>query len=312
MWHLVGAALTAVLLFGAPARGDDGQKLGIHVAYPQGMNGQIAVAMQEARLAGRHGLDARFTAFQNGPPAMEALASGSVDAVLTSFMPVTAFLAKLPGEIKVVALLGSSSYSLLVGAHSGIDAAGSLAGKKVGVSFGSDSHLDLLTWLEPQGLAGRAQLVNIAPADLVTALANKSVDAIVSREPQASKLTESGSARALRSWPHRYVSVMRTRYLEEHPEAAGRFVAALRESILYIAGNKERTSEWFGKQLRVEPSLIRRLTEQNPTYQVSSLEDVAVDVTPQGRQMLVDWFEAAFAHGLVKRKVEPASAFLTP
>ena len=51
------------------------------------MNGQIVVAMDKAGIAQKDGLDAEFTSFQYGPPMMEGLAAGSIDAVVTSLMP---------------------------------------------------------------------------------------------------------------------------------------------------------------------------------------------------------------------------------
>ena len=60
-------------------------------------------------------------------------------------------------------MVGRSSHSLMVGKDSRDHAAVALAGRKVGVSFGSDSHLDMLVWLKDNGLTGKVKLVNIAP-----------------------------------------------------------------------------------------------------------------------------------------------------
>ena len=57
-------------------------------------------------------------------------------------MPVTSYVSKIPGDVKVVAILGHSSHSLMVPKDSPVKADADLAGRKVGVSFGSDSHLD--------------------------------------------------------------------------------------------------------------------------------------------------------------------------
>ena len=156
----------------------------IRIAYPSGMNGQVVVAMQNAKILEKAGLNPTYTAFQYGPPMMEALASESIDAVVTSLMPVTSYASKVPGDAKIVATVGQSSHSLMASKESGISAKEGLEGKTIGVSFGSDSHLDTLTWLKNEHLFDKVKLVNIAPSELAGALASKSVDAIVIRQPQ--------------------------------------------------------------------------------------------------------------------------------
>jgi len=100
----------ALLLFSAGAAAQT--PVQIRIAYPSGMNGQIPVVMERTGIAKKHGLDAQFVFFQYGPPMMEALASGHIDAVVTSLMPVTTFLSRQPNAAVVVASLGRSSYSL--------------------------------------------------------------------------------------------------------------------------------------------------------------------------------------------------------
>src|SRR4030065_1777080 len=69
----------------------------LRIAYPSGMNGQIPVVMEKMGIAKKHGIDAEYVFFQYGPPMMEALASGHVDAIITSLMPVSTFLSRQPG-----------------------------------------------------------------------------------------------------------------------------------------------------------------------------------------------------------------------
>ncbi|MCK9911558.1 hypothetical protein MXD81_20560, partial [Microbacteriaceae bacterium K1510] len=78
------------------------------------MNGQVPVVLEKAGIAPKHQLAAEFTGFQYGPPMMEGLVSGQLDAVVTSFLPPLNLSAKAPGTIKFVATLGQSSHSLLV------------------------------------------------------------------------------------------------------------------------------------------------------------------------------------------------------
>src|SRR5690349_10553013 len=177
------AAAWAVSSMGAAAA-TGAAPIKIRIAYPSGMNGQIPVVMERAGIATKYGLDAEFVFFQYGPPMMEALASGHVDAVVTSLMPVTTFLSRQPDAATVVASLGSSSYSLMVPKDSKIGSPDNLKGARIAVSFNSDSHLDLLRLLKERKLDPKkdVELLNVQPNDLVLTLNQGFADAIVIRQ----------------------------------------------------------------------------------------------------------------------------------
>jgi ABC-type nitrate/sulfonate/bicarbonate transport system substrate-binding protein len=280
--------------------------ISIRIAYPSGMNGQIAKTMEKAEIAKKQGLDAKFTFFQYGPPMMEALASGDVDAVITSFMPATNFLSRNPGKAIVVANLGNSSYSLMVPQNSVIQKTTDLKDKKIAVSFGSDSHLDLLRLLKQEGLNAKSdvKLLNTKPDELQLAFEQKFADAIVIRQPQVLKMQEKYKARIVQTWPFRFVSIMRSDFLKENPQARERYVAALQKSILFTAANKEQASTWFSEQLRLDPATIRRVSEDDPNYKATKLEDVSVEITPEVKKMLEDWSNFALESGMIKKQVD--------
>lgn len=285
----------------------------IRIAYPSGMNGQIPVVMEKTEIAKRHGLDAEFAFFQYGPPMMEALASGHVDAVITSMMPVTTFLSRQPNAATIIASLGSSSHSLMVAKGSPVRKVRELAGKRIAVSFNSDSHLDLLRLLKAEGLDPKqdVKLLNVQPNELVLTLNEGFAEAIVIRQPQVLKLQEQFGARIVHTWPFHFVAIVRTEYLEQRPGAVERFRTALRESIHYIATNKEQASVWFGEKLRIDPEVVRRVSTDDPNYAaVKRLSDVAIDLTPAVRQRIEEWFAASHEHGMIKTKVDASGGRL--
>lgn len=308
LWFIVKPLVAGLLLASSlgAAAAEPVKPIKIRIAYPTGMNGQIPVVMERAKLAEKAGLDAEFAFFQYGPPMMEALASGHVDAVITSLMPVTTFMAQQPNAATVVASLGASSYSLMVGKDSPLKAARDLKGKKIAVSFNSDSHLDLLRYLKSSGLDPKrdVELLNVQPNDLPLTLTEKHADAIVIRQPQVLRLREQSGARVVHTWPFEFVSIMRTQYLKQNPDAIRRYRDALRESVYYMAVNKQQASEWFGAKLRIDPELVRRASTDDPNYRnVTKLADVSIDLTPAVRRKLTDWFDASFEYGMIKSKV---------
>ena len=180
--------LLGVLATNADADAEDAK---IRIGYPSGMNGQVPVVLDKAGLAAKHHLAAEFTGFQYGPPMMEGLASGQLDAVVTSFLPPFNLSAKLPGSIKFVATLGQSSHSILVPKDSTAKTLTDLKGKKIGLSLNSESHLDLIVSLKELGLDDKTdfELINLQPNELPAALEKGLVDAVssASRRRCASK-----------------------------------------------------------------------------------------------------------------------------
>ena len=276
----------------------------MRIAFPSGMNGQIVVTMEKAGIAEQTGMKAQFEAFQYGPPMMEALAAGSIDAVVTSLMPVTSYASKIPGDIRVVAMVGQSSHSLMVDRNGGIATLEALAGKKLGVSFGSDSHLDTIVWLRDMGMADKLSLVNIAPSELATALANKSVDAIVIRQPQVLRLQQQSGAKILHTWPFRFVAIVKSKFVAEHPLEVEKFVAALRKAILFIAQNKQQAAAWFAEYLRTDPEIVQAVSNEDPFYAVTDISQIDISVSPGSRALIEKWSADAFEYKMIKRKLD--------
>jgi ABC-type nitrate/sulfonate/bicarbonate transport system substrate-binding protein len=265
--------------------------------------------MDKAGIAKDNGLEPTFTPFQYGPPMMEALVAGSVDAVVTSLMPVTSYSSKLPGDVKIVAMLGNSSHSLMVGKDSPAKEPADLSGKKLGASFGSDSHLDTLVWLRETGLKDKIELVNIAPAELANALNNNSVDAIVIRQPQVLRLQKVAGARILHTWPFRFVSIMKSDFIEKKPEAYKKYLKSLQESLFYISQNKEQAAEWFGAHLRIDPAVVLTVSEDDPNYAAKQLSDIDVTITDKAREMISTWAKDAYEFKMIRSEVDTSKLF---
>jgi ABC-type nitrate/sulfonate/bicarbonate transport system substrate-binding protein len=221
-------------------------------------------------------------------------------------MPATNFLSRNPGKAQVVANLGSSSYSLMVPENSSVQKPTDLKGKKIAVSFGSDSHLDLLRLLKETNLDAKndLQLLNTKPDELQLAFEQGFADAIIIRQPQILKMQEKYRARIVQTWPFRFVAIVRSAYLEKNPQSKDRFVAALQKSILFTATNKEQSSVWFAEKIRLDPAVIRRLSEDDPNYKAAKLEDVSVEITPAVKTLLQDWGSFALETGMIKKQVE--------
>ncbi len=301
---VMAGAITA-LAFGA-AHAEDTK---IRIGYPSGMNGQVPVVLEKAGIAPKHQLAAEFTAFQYGPPMIEGLVSGQLDAIVTSFLPPLTLSAKAPGTIKFVAKLGQSSHALLVPKDSPAKTLADLKGKKIGVSVGSESHLDLVVALKDAKLDQKTdvEIVNLQPNELPAALEKGLVDAALIRQPQVLRLEESLGARKLQTWPFRFTSIVRTEYLKANPEAVKRYVEALKDAVLYIATNPDQSATWFAESQRLSPDVVKKLAGENPLYAAKTRDEIKIEIDDDFKKLLAERTQAAIDNGLLKTKVDPAT-----
>jgi ABC-type nitrate/sulfonate/bicarbonate transport system substrate-binding protein len=280
----------------------------IRIGYPSGMNGQVPVVLQKAGLAAKHGLDAEFTGFQFGPPLMEGLASGQLDAVVTSFIPPFNLAVKSPGSIKFVASLGQSSHSLLVPKDSAAKTVEDLKGKKIGLSLNTESHLDLLLLLKEKGLDKDAfEYVNLQPNELPGALETGLVDAVLIRQPQTQRLETKLGAKRVNTWPFYFTALVRSDYLASNPKAVDGFIEALKDAVFYIATNPDESAAWFAETQRLDPSVVKSLAGENPLYGVKSRDDVKISVDDSFKKLLAERLDAGTTFGFVKGKLDPAT-----
>lgn len=302
--HLVAAVL--FMLAWTVLRPAYAADIEIKIAFPSGMNGMIPVVMDKAGIAKKHGLDARFSFFQNGPPMLEALASGNVDVVITSLQPATSYLSRAPGKAFVVANLGYASHSLMASRDSSIKDVKDLVNKRVAVSFGTSPFLDLRRLLKSSGIDEKVlTLQNSSPNEMQTAFEQGTADAIVNMQPQVLRLQEQSGAKVIYSWPSYSVAIMRTDYVAQNPIAKERFQRASQEAIEFIAKNMEQASIWFGEHLRLDPRIVRQVAIEDSNYQkIKKGKQFTVKVTPEFQKVMEDWFQASHEFGMIKNKID--------
>jgi sulfonate transport system substrate-binding protein len=188
------AALRAVLLVlvsGVFAASAAAQPLRVAVTSAA-ENAPFFSAMERGTF-GKVGLDVKVDVMPSGVEIANALASGTVDVGLFGTFP---FLTAVSRGVPVV-LIGhtwnnalnnpqSEILSVIARQDAGVPVGdlAKLKGKKVGVTRGAGGEPYIVGLLKQVGLErDDVTLVNTAPANMATALANKDVDVITSWEP---------------------------------------------------------------------------------------------------------------------------------
>lgn len=181
--------IAAAALFGAGAAA--AQQL--RVAVTSAAENAPFFSAVERGLFAKAGVDVKVDVMPSGVEISNALASGSVDVGLFGTYP---FLTAVARGIPVV-LIGhtwndalknpqSEILSVIARPDAGIPAGdlSKLKGKKVGVTRGAGGEPYIMGLLKQVGLSGDdVTLVNTAPSNMATALANKDADVIASWEP---------------------------------------------------------------------------------------------------------------------------------
>jgi ABC-type nitrate/sulfonate/bicarbonate transport system substrate-binding protein len=142
---------------------------------------------------------------------------------------------------------------------------------------------------------------------LPAALEKGLVDAALIRQPQTLRLEESLGAKRIQTWPFRFTSIVRSEYLASNPQAVKNYVEALKDAVLYIATNSDQAATWFAEAQRLDPSVVKKLSTENPLYAAKSRDDIKIEVDDAFKKLLAERLEAATKYGLVKAKVEPSS-----
>jgi hypothetical protein len=121
---------------------------------------------------------------------------------------------------------------------------------------------------------------------------------VVIRQPQALRLREQLGAKPLHVWPFRFVAGLRAKFIADNPDALARYVAALGETVAYIA-NREEASAWFGEALRIDPKIVLAVAADDERATGSAPTPAGVELTAEFKQMVVEWAQASFALGMV-------------
>lgn len=169
------AAVSAPALFTGKAHAA-GEKLriGIIPAYSFGLYWLI----QDQGFA--PGVEMEFSVFPSGPPAIEAMVGGSVDAITVGSVPPLAAMFKKVADFREISICGDASGLFQIVGKPGMKSLADLEGKKIAVTSGSNFDFFLGVALANEGLSDMPLTrINMEPIDGQSAFIAGAVDATV-------------------------------------------------------------------------------------------------------------------------------------
>jgi NitT/TauT family transport system substrate-binding protein len=189
--------------------------------------------------------------FNAGPAAVEALFSDALDASYLGPNPAINAFAKSKGEaIRIISGATSGGAALVV--KPDITKPADLKGKKIASpQLGNTQDVALRSWLKDNGITtttdggGDASIVPQENAQTLDTFKSGAVSAAWVPEPWVTRLVEEGGGKVLVNesslWPKGdFVTthlVVRTKFLEQHPEAVKRLLEGQVAANAFIASN---------------------------------------------------------------------------
>ena len=201
--------------------------------------------------------------FNAGPSAIEALFANRIDVAYVGPNPAINGYLKSDGQgLRIIAGVSSGGAVFVIRNDSGINTVHDFAGKKfASPQLGNTQDVALRSYLLKNGYktsenGGTVQVIPATNADIVTMLDKKDIDGAWVPEPWGAKLIKEANCKIFLDerdlWPEGKFStamlVVRTDYLNSHPDVIKRLLEAHVRETIWIENNKDQAINNFNDQ----------------------------------------------------------------
>ncbi|MDO8531578.1 MAG: ABC transporter substrate-binding protein [Dehalococcoidia bacterium] len=260
----VFTAITALLLaaaVGCSAGAPAPQQVTLRLGYfPNITHSQPIVGLARGTFAQALGPNVKLDTktFNAGPSAIEALFAGAIDATYIGPNPAINGYARSDGKaLRIVAGATSGGAMFVVRPDRGISKPVDLAGKKIASpQLGNTQDVALRAYIKANGLntkedGGNVEVVPTANPDILTLFRKGDIDGAWVPEPWGTRLVQEASGRVFlderKLWPDGdFVTthlIVRTEFLEQHPNVVEDLVRANVETTLWINANQKEATQ---------------------------------------------------------------------
>ena len=227
--------------------------------FPNLTHGPALVGLQHGELRDALApLSVDAKPFNAGPPAMEALFAGALDACYVGPAPAINGYLRSHGEaLVIVAGAAINGAGLVVRKEAGIHGPADLHGKKLASpQLGNTQDIALRMYLQENGLqskdrGGDVQVLPLANADILALMKQKQLDGAWVPEPWTTRLVDEAGGTLLVDerdrWPQKKfpttVLVVTRKLLAEHPDTVKKLVAAHVEAIAWMKAHPDEARQ---------------------------------------------------------------------
>src|SRR3989441_12605441 len=201
--------------------------------------------------------------FNAGPSAIEALIADKININNGGHNPAINGYLKSDGQgLRIIAGATSGGAVFVIRNNSGIETAKDFAGKKfASPQLGNTQDVALRAYLLTNGYktsenGGNVQVIPAQNPDILTMMVKKNIDGAWVPEPWGAKLVNEANGRIFLDervlWPGgKFVTaliVVKTDYLENHPDVIKKLLGAHVDETIWINNNKEEAIKTFNEQ----------------------------------------------------------------
>jgi ABC-type nitrate/sulfonate/bicarbonate transport system substrate-binding protein len=249
-----------------PARDEPALKLSI-AAMPHSFTGYSLFVARDKGYLRDAGLDVEFKEYSNGKLTLAALEAGQSDFAVSSETPFIRSVMAGSGITAVASTVYARWHLAVVARRDhAIASAPDLAGKRIGVTLGSNGEYFLSVLLAMHGLSvDDVEQVHTAPGKMLESLSSGEVDAVATWNPQMhgarQLLGENGIAFDLDGlYAPYFLLVSRPDYLASNPLAAQRLLRALARASEFIRQQPDESRSIVARHLKTEVATLKQLT----------------------------------------------------
>jgi NitT/TauT family transport system substrate-binding protein len=240
-----------------------------------------------------NGINFTFRTYDTGLATIDDLLKGKVDIAGAAEYPVVA-KAFQKDNISIIASTSKSDIVYLVGRiDRGIRNTSDLKGKIIGIPRGTIMEFYLGRLLDLHGMSIRdVILINLPAGQTADAIANGSVDAVVTWEPYVSQIQEQ-HANGTVIWSVQSsqavygVLVCRNEWIKEHPDQVRKVLNSLAESEGYIVQHPDEAKAILQRRYHYSDEYVARVWPEHQ-FSLSLDQSLITAMEDEGRWMIAN------------------------
>lgn len=305
LFQASAAATVAAIIFGLGCLATRGQPLTrtfpaekLRIALPVlPHNALVYVAAAKGYFA-QEGLDVSILPVDYGVAAVGDVLQGKADLAATSEVPFVISVMKGDALGMVATVASLSNDNAIIGRRDhAIAEARDLAGKQIGVSFGTSGSYFLRAFLIRHRLPPDSiVLVDLPPDRIVGALANGSVDAVATWQPISFQAQAALGKNAVSfTEPDAYKTTMiafgRIEFLKGHVDAMEKLVRGILKAEQFMRSHPEETLNLVAEWLKIDVDALRPTWKQFD-FRVNLLQSQLITLEDEARWVMARGYAA--------------------
>ncbi len=311
---IVTLIAVAILLIGASSGGFAAEGV-VKIGYLLRVMSLPTFVAREKGFFEQEGLKVEMIPFDSGTAIIDGLMAGRIDCIGSTGTPGFWFAAQTaPERFKIFLLYGTTSmgednsFSMIVKKGSTLKGLKDLKGKKVGTypgtSFVALAKAIIRTQMDP----AKVVFAEIAPPNMIQALAAGQIDASFAPEPTGMIAISQGVGRYLMKGPLALLKLRRgipgaafafsAKLVQERPEQARRLKACLDKAVDYIRSNEKETRSYPVKYTGLPESVAMSISF-NEWIKLDEFDKKA------GR----DYFDLLYKEGAFRERVDTTELY---